>query len=64
MLAFRAFGYDTCPMEGFDAVRAKRALKLPKDAEIVMFVAAGKRAENGIYNSRLRFERERFIREV
>jgi nitroreductase len=64
MLAFRAFGYDTCPMEGFDDWRARRALKLPRDATIVMFVAVGKRADNGIYNSRLRFPREQFIHEV
>ena len=64
MLAFRAFGYDSCPMEGFDAVRARRALKLPRHAEIVMFVAVGKRAENGIYNSRLRFAREEFVHTV
>ena len=64
MLAFRAFGYDTCPMEGFDDWRARRALKLPRDATIVMFVAVGKRSDNGIYNSRLRFPREQFIHEV
>ncbi len=64
MLAFRAFGYDTCPMEGFDAVRANRALKIPKDGVITMFVAVGKRADNGIYNSRLRFPREDFIKTV
>ncbi|MFT6905307.1 MAG: nitroreductase [Oleiphilaceae bacterium] len=62
MLAFRAFGYDTCPMEGFDAVRANRALKIPKDGQIIMFIAIGKRAENGIYNSRLRFSRDEFIK--
>ncbi|MDX1453682.1 MAG: nitroreductase family protein [Oleiphilaceae bacterium] len=61
MLAFRAFGYDTCPMEGFDAVRANRVLNIPKDGQIIMFVAVGKRADNGIYNSRLRFPREDFI---
>lgn len=64
MLAFRAFGYDSCPMEGFDAVRARKILKLPKDAEIVMFLGVGKRADNGIYNSRLRFSREQFIKQV
>ncbi len=64
MLAFRAYGYDTCPMEGFDAVRANRALGIPKDGQIIMFVAVGKRAENGIYNSRLRFPREDFIKVV
>lgn len=64
MLAFRAYGYDTCPMEGFDAVRANRALKIPKNGQIIMFLAVGKRADNGIYNSRLRFPREEFIKVV
>ncbi len=64
MLAFRAFGYDTCPMEGFDEVRANRALNIPKDGQIIMFLAIGKRAENGIYNSRLRFAREGFIKVI
>lgn len=64
MLAFRAHGYDTCPMEGFDENRANKILKLPRDAYIVMFLAVGKRAENGIYNSRLRFPREQFIKTV
>lgn len=64
MLAFRAYGYDTCPMEGFDAVRANRALKIPSDGQIIMFVGVGKRAENGIYNSRLRFPRDEFIKVV
>jgi nitroreductase len=64
MLAFRAFGYDTCPMEGFDAKRANKALNIPKDGQIIMFVAVGKRAENGVYNSRLRFDRDEFIKVV
>ncbi len=64
MLAFRAFGYDTCPMEGFDAVRANKILNIPKDGQIIMFVAVGKRAERGVYNSRLRFPREDFIKVV
>lgn len=64
MLAFRAYGYDTCPMEGFDAVRANRVLNIPKNGQIIMFVAVGKRADKGIYNSRLRFAREEFIKVV
>tara|TARA_R110002072_G_scaffold122685_5_gene257477 strand:+ start:2462 stop:3217 length:756 start_codon:yes stop_codon:yes gene_type:complete len=64
MLAFRAFGYDTCPMEGFDSVRANKALNIPKDGQIIMFVAVGKRAHNGIYNTRLRFSRDEFINVV
>ena len=64
MLAFRAHGYDTCPMEGFDDKRVRKILKLPKQASVIMFVGVGKRADNGIYNSRQRFNRELFIHEV
>lgn len=64
ILAFKAFGYDTCPMEGFDEVRANKALKIPKDGQIIMFLAVGKCADNGIYHSRLRFPRDQFIKVV
>ncbi len=64
MLGFRAHGFDTCPMEGFDEARVRKAVKLPRDAVVVMIVAAGRRAENGIYHERIRFARERFVHEV
>lgn len=62
MLAFRAKGYDSCPLEGFDETRVKRALQLPSDASIVMLISAGKRAEHGIYSRRIRFDRNQFIK--
>lgn len=61
MLAFRAHGYDTCPMEGFDDHRARALLNLPSDAIITMILAVGRRAENGIYHRRYRFPREGFV---
>ncbi len=64
MLALRAHGFDSCPMEGFDAVRVRKLLKLPTDAEIVMVVGAGERAPDGVYYPQMRFERERFVFEV
>lgn len=64
MLAFRAHGFDTCPMEGFDEARLKKAVKLPRDAFVVMVVAAGRRADNGIYHEQIRFDRDRFVHEV
>ncbi|MGJ8667932.1 MAG: nitroreductase family protein [Oceanococcus sp.] len=64
MLSFRAHGYDTCPMEGFDDARVRKIVKLPRDAFIVMVIAAGRRAENGLYHQQFRFERERFVHEV
>ncbi|OYW81526.1 MAG: nitroreductase family protein [Polynucleobacter sp. 32-46-5] len=64
MLAMRAHGYDTCPMEGFDEVKIKRVLQLPRDAEVTMVISAGKRAKDGVYGPRVRFERELFIKEI
>jgi nitroreductase len=61
MLAFRAHGFDTCPMEGFDEARVAKLLKLPSDAHILMVVGAGERAPDGIYYPQVRFDRERFV---
>lgn len=63
MLAMRAHGFDTCPMEGFDEHRVQRLLKLPGDAFVVMVVGCGKRAADGVYHPRIRFARERFIKD-
>ena len=64
MLAFRAYGYDSCPMEGFDSKRVKKLLKLPPKAEVCMIISAGKRAANGVYGPRIRFARDQFVFEV
>ena len=63
MLAMRAEGYDTCPMEGMDSKRVKRILSLPWKAEVCMVVSAGKRTEKGVYGERFRFARETFFHE-
>ncbi len=60
MLAMRAEGYDTCPMEGMDSVRVKRILGLPRLSEVCMVVSAGKRTEKGVYGLRFRFDRDTF----
>ena len=52
MLALRAFGFDSCPIEGMDEVRIRQLLQLPRGAEVCMVIAAGKRAVNGIYRRR------------
>ena len=62
MLSLRAFGYDSCPMEGIDSYRIKKLLKLPKSAQISMVISAGKRARNGIYGKRFRLPKDRFIK--
>lgn len=62
MLALRAAGFDSCPMEGMDESRIRRLLKLPRDASVVMVISAGKRATNGIYGPQMRMPRDRYIR--
>lgn len=64
MLAFRAYGYDTCPMEGYDSKRIKKLLELPKDATVVMTISAGVRDDKGIYGQQIRFPKEQFVKEV
>ncbi|GEM80300.1 nitroreductase family protein [Vibrio superstes] len=61
MTAIREQGYDTCPMEGFDSVRAKKLLGLDKNDEITMIISVGKRTEEGIYGVRHRVANEQVI---
>lgn len=64
MLAFRAAGYDTCPMEGFDEVRVKKLLNIPRGAAVTMVISAGKRAPNGVYAPRIRGAKSEFVKIV
>jgi nitroreductase len=47
-------GFESCPMEGFDAVRVKKALNLPEMAEINMIISVGKGTPAGIWGERHR----------
>lgn len=42
MLAAKAMGYDSCPMDGFDFDKVGELINLPADHSIAMFVAVGK----------------------
>lgn len=64
MLALRAEGYDSCPMEGFDPWRAKALLQLPRGAEVNMFIAVGKRSEKGVWWDRVLMPRDWVVREL
>lgn len=64
MLALRANGYDSCPMEGLDSSRLKKILGLARSSEIVMAIGAGKRSPKGIYGPQIRFPKERFIHHI
>ncbi len=65
MLALRAYSFDSCPLEGMDVKKVKKILGLSvPGAHVVMVIAAGKRAPQGVYGPRVRFDRENFIKEV
>lgn len=64
MLAFRAAGYDTCPMEGFDECRAKKIIGLGHGAHITMIISAGLRDQGGVYGKQSRLPQELFLFEV
>jgi nitroreductase len=42
MLASKAMGYDSCPMDGFDFEAVGKLINLPEDHVIAMFVVIGK----------------------
>ena len=54
MLSIAAEGFESCPMEGFDAKRVKKALNLPCGAEINMIIAVGKATSEGVWVPRNR----------
>lgn len=64
MMGFSAFGYDTCPMEGFDSSRVKKILGLSCTDDVVMVISAGKRDEKGVYGPRIRMPRDQFVKIV
>ena len=64
MLALRAHGFDSCPMEGFDEKRAKRLLKLPGERDISMIVAAGRRQDGGVFHARYRLPYDEVVSEL
>jgi hypothetical protein len=48
-------------MEGFDELRVKRALGLPRGAEINMIISVGKGTEAGVWGPRFRVPNEEVI---
>lgn len=61
MLALQSHGYASCPMEGFDEVRLRRVLEIPRQAIPIMLLAVGRQGEKGVYNPRLRFPLEQQV---
>jgi nitroreductase len=61
MLAAEAYGFDTAPMEGFDAGAVKREFDLPEEAEVVGLLAIGRgRQPDKAYPGRLPLSRVAF----
>jgi nitroreductase len=61
MLSISAEGLESCPMEGFDAVRVKKELDLPRGAEINMIISVGKGTDEGIWGKRFRLPYEEVV---
>lgn len=64
MLAMSERGYDTCPMEGFDSHRVKRALGLPRDCGVSLVISCGIRAEGGVHGNRQRLPFAEFYHKI
>ncbi len=58
MLAAEAYGFDTAPMEGFDAAAVKREFGIPDDAEVVALLAIGRaKPPDKVYGGRFELSR-------
>lgn len=64
VLALRAYGFDSCMMEGFDEPLVRRLLNLNAEQYPVMVIGAGERAADGVFFPQYRFDRDLFIQKV
>lgn len=64
VLALRAYGFDSCMMEGFDEPMLCQILNLNDQQYPVMVIAAGERAKDGVFFPQYRFDRDLFIEKV
>lgn len=55
MLAVKAAGFDSCPMEGLNPDKVRALLGLPAEATVTMAVSVGEGIPEGLYGPRLRF---------
>ena len=64
VLALRAYGFDSCMMEGFDEPLVCKTLGLNDQQYPVMVIGAGERATDGVFFPQYRFDRKLFIEKV
>lgn len=62
MLSIQASGYNSLPMEGFDAARMHRFLDLASDALTVMVIAVGKEKIGAKNLPRIRMPQNEFVK--
>ena len=55
MLAIKAAGFDSCPMEGLDPAKVRDLFGLPEEATVTMAISVGEGTPEGLYGPRLRF---------
>lgn len=63
MLAIKAAGFDSCPMEGLDPDKVRALLGLPAEATVTMAISVGQGIPEGLYGPRLRFPLADHLRE-
>ena len=63
MLAIKASGFDSCPMEGLVPDKVRALFGLPKEATVTMAVSVGEGIPEGIYGPRLRFPLDEHLTE-
>ncbi len=64
VLALRAYGFDSCMMEGFDEPMVRKILNLNSQQYPIMVIGAGERAKDGVFFPQYRFDRDLFIQKV
>ena len=55
MLAIKAAGFDSCPMEGLDPQKVRHLFGLPEASIVTMAISVGKGIPEGLYGPRFRF---------
>ncbi len=63
MLATKAAGFDSCPMEGLDPDKVRALFGLPAEATVTMAASVGEGTPEGLYGPRLRFPLADHLRE-
>lgn len=63
MLAIKAAGFDSCPMEGLVPDKVRALLGLPAEATVTMAISVGQGIPEGLYGPRLRFPLADHLRE-